>query len=162
MIDKDTKIFDDKSLSDVFRDIYNNSISKQVKIDTILDASKGVLKDVSSASLLLPIIKEILEISVKNDEQLVKLAAIIQKILDKKEPQNEYDPEKILPMEEKRKILQASGLSTGMTEEEIDNKINDLSTMVERAKKQIKIEEKKAVDSVVLIKEENNEKKNET
>jgi hypothetical protein len=155
MIDKDSKIFDDKSLSDVFRDIYNNSKDKQTKIDNIVNSAKDVIKDISSASLLLPIIKEILEISVKNDEQLVKLAAIIQKILDKKEIQGGLDIESILPIEEKRQLLLV-GNNGGLTEEEIDDKIKQLSTMVEKAKKHIKEEEKKAVDLI----RETDEKKN--
>jgi len=149
MIDKDTKIFDDKSLADVFRDIYNNSKDKQEKIDGVLDSVKGILKDVTSASILLPIIKEILEISVKNDEQLVKLATIIQKILDKKDAQDSSDPEKLLSMEEKKQLLENSGLrDVGLTEEEIDKKIDTLSTMVVKAKDFIKKEEQKAVELV--------------
>jgi len=145
MIDQDTKIFDDKSLSDVFRDIYNNSMNKQVKIDTVLDSTKDVLKDVTSASLLLPMIKEILEISVKNDEQLVKLAAIWQRLLDRKEIGNS-DPNNILPLEERRQLLELKkDNDNDLFDESINTKVESLSTMVEQAKKQINKEEKEIV-----------------
>jgi len=143
MIDKDTKIFEDKSLSDVFSDIYNNSKHKQVKIDGILDNVKDVLKDVSSASLLLPIIKEVLEISVKNDEQLVKLAGIIQKLLDKKEVSS--DPTQLFTLEEKRELLNRA---KNENEIDVDEKIEKLSTMVEQAKSTIKNEEKKVIQAI--------------
>lgn len=148
MIDKDTKIFDDKSLSDICKDIYTNSKEKQIKIDGVLDSVKDVLKDVSSASLLLPIIKEILDVSVRNDEQLVKLAAIIQRFLDKNDSKGNGDISMILPPEERKKLLEQRDVE-GLTEEEIDQKIENLSTMVVKAKNQIKEEEKKILESVI-------------
>ena len=41
----------------------------------------GFIKDGDTAVQIIPMIKEYLEINVKNDEQLVKLAAIVQRIL---------------------------------------------------------------------------------
>ena len=44
---------------------------------------KDLLKfvtDTASAIALVPILKEYLEVSVKNDEQLIKVAAIVQKL----------------------------------------------------------------------------------
>jgi len=149
MIDKDTKIFDDKSLSDVCRDIYNNSSEKRVKIEGILDSVKGVITNATAASMILPMIKEILDVSVRNDEQLVKLATIMQRFIDKSDTGNLGDPSMILPIEEKRRLLEeAKETDGGLTKEDIDNKVNNLATMVERAKEVIKKEEKKLIGLV--------------
>ena len=40
----------------------------------------GFIKDGDSAVQIIPMLKEYLEINVKNDEQLVKLATIVQRI----------------------------------------------------------------------------------
>jgi len=150
MIDKDTKIFDDKSLSDICRDIYNNSSDKRAQIEGILESVKAVITTATHASELLPIIKEILDVSVKNDEQLVKLATIMQKFIEKTDNKNNMDPSSILPLEEKRRLLEEAkeGESSGLTQEDIDEKVKTLATMVEKAKEVIKKEEKKLIGAV--------------
>ena len=66
-INKDELIFDNKSLSDLFSDIYKNSKNKQKKIDDLLDMVKNLVTGISEAAIVLPILKEVLEVGVKND-----------------------------------------------------------------------------------------------
>ena len=40
-----------------------------------------LIKNVADASMMVPLIKEYLEVSVKNDEHLVRLASIVQRLL---------------------------------------------------------------------------------
>src|SRR3990167_7716372 len=81
----DTKIFDDVSLADICRVVYLNSNYKKNKIDNIIEKVKPLLQNVADVSIVLPILKEVLDISVKNDEQMVKLAAIVSRLLDTNE-----------------------------------------------------------------------------
>jgi hypothetical protein len=80
-MDKDSFLFDDKSFSDLIRDVYNNTKKKENQINSLIDQLKPLIKNMTDASLMVPLIKEYLEISVKNDDNLVKLTAIIQRLL---------------------------------------------------------------------------------
>ena len=80
-MDKDSLLFDDKSFSDLLRDVYNNTKKKESQINGLIDQLKPLIKNMTDASLMVPLIKEYLEISVKNDDNLVRLTAIIQRLL---------------------------------------------------------------------------------
>jgi len=77
----DFKVFKEKSLSDVFEDIYNNSETNKKQLDILIKEIVGFIKDGDTAVQLIPAIKEYLEIKVKNDEQLVKMASIVQRLV---------------------------------------------------------------------------------
>ena len=77
----DFKVFKEKSLSDVFEDIYNNSSDNKKRLDILIKEIVGFIKDGDTAVQLIPAIKEYLEIKVKNDEQLVKMASIVQRLV---------------------------------------------------------------------------------
>jgi hypothetical protein len=74
-------VFDDKKFSDLLRDIYINSKKKETQINGLIDSLKPLIKNVADASMMVPLIKEYLEVSVKNDEHLVRLASIVQRLL---------------------------------------------------------------------------------
>ena len=78
---KDQELFDGKSLSDVFKDIYDNTEKNRQQLDILTKELVGHIKDGDTAVQLVPMIKEYLEINVKNDDQLVKIAAIVQRLL---------------------------------------------------------------------------------
>ena len=77
----DFKVFEGKSLSDVFKDIYDNSATNKKQLDILIKEIVGFIKDADTAVQLIPAIKEYLEIKVKNDEQLVKMASIVQRLV---------------------------------------------------------------------------------
>ncbi len=77
----DFKVFEGKSLSDVFKDIYDNSTTNKKQLDILIKEIVGFIKDGDTAVQLIPAIKEYLEIKVKNDEQLVKMASIVQRLV---------------------------------------------------------------------------------
>ena len=76
----ETEIFNGKSLSDLFSEIYDNSRKKDKQISALISELKPLIEDVGDATLVVPMIKEYLEIGVKNDEQLVKIATIVQRL----------------------------------------------------------------------------------
>ena len=77
---KDYEIFEGKTLSDVFKDIYDNSKTNKTQLEVLMKEVVGFIKDGDTAIQIIPMLKEYLEINVKNDEQLVKLATIVQRI----------------------------------------------------------------------------------
>ena len=78
---KDYELFEGKSLSSLFKDIYDNSTHNKKQLEILVKELAGFITDGNMAIQLIPMIKEYLEINVKNDEQLVKLAAIVQRII---------------------------------------------------------------------------------
>lgn len=76
----DTEIFKGKSLSQLFSEIYDNSRKKDKQITALIGELKPLIEDIGDATLVVPMIKEYLEIGVKNDEQLVKIATIVQRL----------------------------------------------------------------------------------
>lgn len=79
----DIEIFKGKTFSDLCKDIYINSQNTRNQIDVLISEVRQHVTDVNSALTLIPLIKEFLDVTVKNDDQLVKLAAIVQRIVTK-------------------------------------------------------------------------------
>jgi hypothetical protein len=77
----DSDIFGDKKLKDIFQEIYQNQKKKEKQISALIEELKPLIDDIGDATLVVPLIKEYLEIGVKNDEQLIKMATIIQRCL---------------------------------------------------------------------------------
>ena len=82
MIDdfKTVEVFEGKTLSDLFKEIYDNSTAKKNQIKELIASLGPLIQGIGDATLLVPLIKEYLDISVKNDEQLIKLAQIVQRL----------------------------------------------------------------------------------
>jgi hypothetical protein len=79
---KDDIVFADKSLSNILEDIYTNSRKKETTITDIMQSFLLTLKGGKDIAYIGPVIKDLLDISVKNDDQLVKVATIIQRIMN--------------------------------------------------------------------------------
>ena len=77
----DYEIFEGKSLSGLFKDIYDNSTRNKEQLEVLMKEVVGFIKDGDTAVQIIPMLKEYLEINVKNDDQLVKVAAIVQRII---------------------------------------------------------------------------------
>tara|TARA_B110000503_G_scaffold142017_1_gene237427 strand:- start:578 stop:934 length:357 start_codon:yes stop_codon:yes gene_type:complete len=77
----ESDIFGDKKLKDLFQEIYQNQKKKEKQISVLIDELKPLIDDIGDATLVVPLIKEYLELGVKNDEQLIKMATIIQRCI---------------------------------------------------------------------------------
>ena len=75
------EIFEGKSLSDLFKDIYDNTKENKKQLEVLMKEVVGFIKDGDTAVQIIPMLKEYLEINVKNDDQLVKIAAIVQRMV---------------------------------------------------------------------------------
>jgi len=78
----ESNIFGDKKLKDLFQEIYSNQKKKEKQISSLIDELKPLVENIGDATLIVPLLKEYLEIGVKNDEQLIKMATIIQRCLN--------------------------------------------------------------------------------
>tara|TARA_R100000152_G_C6683806_1_gene117006 strand:+ start:50 stop:448 length:399 start_codon:yes stop_codon:yes gene_type:complete len=80
---KDNEIFDGKTFQDLTKDIYENSQKKKVQIDLLISEIHGFITTIDDVVMVAPIIKEYMDASIKNDEHLVKLAGVLQRIISK-------------------------------------------------------------------------------
>ena len=74
------ELFKGTNFSDLMRDIYHNSKKKGRQIDGLIKELQPLIKNTGDATVIVPMIKDYLEVSVKNDDALVKLAAIVQRL----------------------------------------------------------------------------------
>lgn len=127
-MDKDTVFFNNKSLADVLNDIYKKSNTKDKQIEGLLEQLKHLISNVNDAVMVVPLLKEYLEISVKNDEQLVKVATIMQRVMGNVSKDNNSNPWDILSDEEKKQIEQ----------EVTTNKVDELQQRADEVMQKIK------------------------
>jgi uncharacterized coiled-coil protein SlyX len=116
----DYEIFGGKSLSDLFKDIYNNTEKNRKQLDVLTKELVTFIKDGDTAVQIVPMLKEYLEINVKNDDQLVKMAAIVQRIISA-ETKGGSDDEYGLTDAEKEQLLGNINEAVGEIQSEVDN-----------------------------------------
>ena len=74
------KLFDDKDLSSLFKDIYENQQQKKKNISEMIESLRKLIKNVGEATVIAPIIRDLIDSSIKNDDHLIKLATIAQRL----------------------------------------------------------------------------------
>ena len=77
----DFEIFKGTSFSDLMKDIYHNSKKKERQINTLIQELQPMIKNIGDATVIVPLIKEYLDVAVKNDDALVKLASVVQRLV---------------------------------------------------------------------------------
>lgn len=106
MSSTDFELFKGTSFSDLMKDIYHNSKMKSRQIDGLIKELQPLVKNVGDAAVIVPMIKDYLEVSVKNDDALVKLAAVVQRLLSAASKESEAGGEFMLSDEERSRLLQ--------------------------------------------------------
>jgi methanogenic corrinoid protein MtbC1 len=107
----DSIVFGKKKFSDILQEIYTNQNEKKKQVSALINELKPLISDIGDATLVVPLIKEYMEIGVKNDEQLIKMATIIQRAVATQSSEGEYT----ISDDEKEQLLQA------MQDLQIDN-----------------------------------------
>ena len=82
MANLDNIVFGKKKFSDILGEIYQNQKKKETQISGLISELKPLVSDIGDATLIVPLIKDYLEIGVRNDEQLIKMATIVQRALN--------------------------------------------------------------------------------
>ena len=104
----DYEVFEGKSLSDLFKDTYDNTEKNRQQLDDLTRELVTFIKYGDTAVQIVPMLKEYLEINVKNDDQLVKVAAIVQRLVSAQSKGGSED-EYGLTEAEKQQLLDAVG-----------------------------------------------------
>lgn len=93
----ETVIFGNKTVSDVLKEIYDNSKNKSKQVNSLIGELKPLVENIGDATLVVPMIKEYLEVGVKNDEHLIKMVALVQRLESGagKDAADFFDPEEL-------------------------------------------------------------------
>ena len=98
----DSVVFGKKKFSDILSEIYDNQKRKEKQISGLIAELKPLINDIGDATLIVPLIKEYLEIGVKNDEQLIKMSTIVQRALNSSSGEESLG----ITEEEKKQLLE--------------------------------------------------------
>ena len=97
------EIFEGKTFQDLTKDIYENTTKRKVQIDLLISEIHGFITTIDDVVLVAPIIKEYMDTAVRNDEHLVKLAGVLQRIISKSS--GESDESMLLSDAEKEELM---------------------------------------------------------
>lgn len=127
-MDKDSELFKNISFADLMSDVYHNSKKMSRQINQLISQLQPLIKNASDATVIVPLIKEYLDVAVKNDDQLVKLTAIVQRYISTKQTISGDDG--LLSAEEKEELLKLADTTFSVElESEIDKINSDAKTI---------------------------------
>jgi len=75
------KVFGNKTFSDLLEEIYNNQKKRESQVSALIQELKPMVEDIGDATLIVPLIKDYMEIGVKNDDALIKMATLVQRAI---------------------------------------------------------------------------------
>ena len=100
-------IFGKKKFSDLLEEIYTNQKRREAQVTALISELKPMVSDIGDATLIVPLIKEYMEIGVKNDDALIKMATLVQRALNSTNEDGSLgisDEEKAQLLEEMEKL----------------------------------------------------------
>ena len=98
----DSVVFGKKKFSDLLEEIYKNQLKREEQVSALISELKPLIQEIGDATLIVPLIKEYMEIGVKNDEQLIKMATIVQRAIQTQKDDGSFG----ISEEEKAQLLQ--------------------------------------------------------
>jgi hypothetical protein len=120
-------IFEGKTLADMFSDVYRNTNSKREQINEYVSKMVKLIRTPEDATIIGPIIKDFLEVNVKNDEHIVRLVQIAQRMVS---VGGKSESDSMLSEHEKEQLLKniKTEFETVISQqEEFDSKLSNLN-----------------------------------
>jgi hypothetical protein len=106
-MDSDYEIYKGKTFGQLCQDIVKNSEEKKTQLDILVTDVRDMVKTLADAVTYVPMLKEYLEVGIRNDEQLIKLAAVIQRLMSGKAGADGEGGPTMLTEEEKKQLMAA-------------------------------------------------------
>ena len=132
-MDVNDQLFKGKSFSDLMSDVYHNSKKKDRQINQLISQLQPLIRNASDATIIVPLIKEYLDVAVKNDDHLVKLTAIVQRYISTQ--QTITGESSLLSEDEKNQLLK---IADDTFEEELTNEIEQIQNEDKELQQKIK------------------------
>jgi hypothetical protein len=126
----DITLFGSTSLSDIFKQIHRNNKDTDKQINDLIDTLKPLASsNAGSAVMLMPTVKDLIDVNVKNNEQLIKMAGIAQRAATASGNSSQeifFDPNEIQQLIEEQRVIQIDGQKliekTEAIQHQIENK----------------------------------------
>ena len=77
-------LFGKKKFSDLLKEIHTNQKDKEVQLRSLIEGLKPLISSPGEATMIVPLIKEYMELAIKNDDALIKMAGIVQRAMNSK------------------------------------------------------------------------------
>jgi hypothetical protein len=97
----DQVVFGKKKFSDILKEIYDRSSTKEKQITDLIDQLKELIQSIGDATMIVPLIAKYMDLNIKNDDALIKMAAIVQNALNRGKDTGDF----LLPENEKEELL---------------------------------------------------------
>ena len=104
MAELDFKIFGNKKYSDLLKEIHGNTRAKEEQVSVLISELKPMITNIGEATVLVPLLSKYIEMGIKNDDNLIKPAAIIQKAAQRMNDTGDTE----LSESEKQQLLEAA------------------------------------------------------
>ena len=141
-MDKNEEIFKGTSFADLMHDVYHNSKKKDRQINQLISQLQPLIRNASDATIIVPLIKEYLDVAVKNDDHLVKLTAIVQRYISTTQTISGADS--LLSDEEKQQLI---NVAQSVLTDELEDEIEKIEKEDREIKQKIEIAKSKLKDS---------------
>ena len=131
----DFELFPGKNLSGLFKDIYDNQVNKKQRISELIAEMKKVIRHAGDMAVIGPIIKDLVDTSVKNDDSLIKMAAIAQRIIG---AQHKAEGDTgFLSDDEKEQLLSQLEETAKEVVDDQEQKVDELTNEIEELKQRV-------------------------
>lgn len=131
----DFELFPGKNLGGLFKDIYDNQQTKKLRISELIAEMRKLIRHSGDMVVMGPIIRDLIDSSIKNDDSLVKMAAIAQRIIG---AQHKAEGDAgFLSNEEKEQLLRELEETVHEVADEQDIKVDELTNEIEELKQKV-------------------------
>jgi len=126
----DITLFGNTSLSDIFKQIHRNNKDTDKQINDLIDTLKPLASsNAGSAVMLMPTVKDLIDVNVKNNEQLIKMAGIAQRAATANANSSQealFDATELQQLIDEQRVIQIDGQKllekTETLQHQIENK----------------------------------------
>tara|TARA_R110000803_G_scaffold194214_1_gene257223 strand:- start:147 stop:560 length:414 start_codon:yes stop_codon:yes gene_type:complete len=129
------ELFPGKDLGGLFKDIYDNQQTKKLRISELIAEMKKLIRHSGDMAVMGPIIRDLIDSSIKNDDSLVKMAAIVQRIIGAS--QKAEGEVGFLSDDEKEQLLHQLEETVHEVADEQDIKVDELTNEIEELKQKV-------------------------
>ena len=104
-MDTDFELFQGKSFKDLCKDVVDNQHSRKFQIEVLISELRPMIKTTNDAMMVVPLIKQYIDAGISNDEHLVKLAQICQRLITAQSQAESTGTSFGLSEEEKKELM---------------------------------------------------------
>ena len=128
---KNPEIFKGKNFQDILEEIHTQAVKKRESIEKLTGTVAAMVKKPNDAAVLVPVWRDLIDIGIKNDEHLIKIATIVQRLMTADGAANVgASGDWVLTQDDRDKLLKEAKEFTA----DVDEDVEELSEKVESIK----------------------------